>query len=155
MFNSIAAAPESCIDRAYPAQLPGVLPLMLPITGTDDRGGRSFEQAQVPARPVVVVGHLWEVGQRLSEAVRARLGHPCIQLDFVAQLLFEQRIEHHRTDSGVGQAPDTVDGVRQRGRRRDQRVAQSEAKVARRQVHQCFLRASGWKCSGPREAISS
>ena len=30
-----------------------------------------------------------------------------------------------------------------------------QAQVAGRQFHQRSLRASGWKCSGPREAISS
>ena len=34
MFSSIAAAPASCIACAYSTQPPGVMPLMLPITGT-------------------------------------------------------------------------------------------------------------------------
>ena len=122
----------------------------------DVDGGRgALEQAQVAARAGLLLGHGREVGQRLGEALGAGVDQPRVQRRLAAQLLLEQRVEHHRADAGVGQAPDAVDGLRQRGRRRDERVAQREAHVVGRQVHQRSLRASAGNRCAPRVAISS
>ena len=104
-----------------------MLPLRLPITGTETARGRAFEQTQVLAWAVVLAGSGRKVSQGLGEALCTCLGKTCVLLRLAVQLLFEQRIEHHRTDAGVGEAPDAVDGLRQRGCRRDQWVAQCEA----------------------------
>ena len=48
---------------------------------------------------MVLVGGVREVRQRLGEALGACLGHTCVLLGLAAQLLFEQRIEHDRTDT--------------------------------------------------------
>ena len=122
-----------------------------------DRHGRrrSLEQAQVPARAGLLLGDVGEVGQRLGEALGAGVGEARVLRRLAAQLLLEQRVEHHRADAGVGEPPDAVDGLRQRRRRRDQRVAQLEAHVGRRQVHHRSDRASAGKCCAPRVAISS
>ena len=98
----------------------------------DVDGGRgALEQAQVAARAGLLLGGGREVGQRLGEALGAGVGQPRVPRRLAAQLLLEQRVEHHRADAGVGQAPHAVHGLRQRRRRRDERVAQGEAHVAR------------------------
>ena len=77
MFNSIAAAPASCIDRVA-GPTTGHAAVEAADHGNGDQAGRAFEQAQVPARAVVLVGCVREVGQRLGEALSACLGHPCV-----------------------------------------------------------------------------
>ena len=86
--------------------------------GDPDRRGRPLEQAQVVARSVILVGDVRKIRQRLGEAIRARCGQARVALGLLAHLFLEQRIQHHRADPRVGQLPDTVDGLRQRRRRR-------------------------------------
>src|SRR5438445_283201 len=61
-----------------------------------------------------------EVGQGLGESLGARLGQPRVLFGLMAQLLLEQGVEHHRADAAVGQPPDAVDGIRERGCRGDE-----------------------------------
>ena len=120
-----------------------------------DRGGGALEQAQVAPRAGLVLGGGREVGERLREALGAGVDQPRVLGRLPAQLLLEERVEDDRADAGVGEPPHAVHGLGERGRRRDERVAQREAHVAGRKVHQRSLRASAAKCCAPRVAISS
>ena len=120
-----------------------------------DGGGGALEQAQVAARAGLVLGGGREVGERLGEALGAGVDQPRVLGRLAAQLLLEERVEDDRADAGVGEPPHAVHGLRERGRRRDERVAQREAHVVGREVHQPSLRASAAKCCAPRVAISS
>ena len=120
-----------------------------------DRGRRTSEQAQVAARAGVVFGRFREVGERLGEALGAGVGPARVLVGLAADLLLEERVEDDRADTGIGKPAHAFHGLRERGRRRDERVAQVEAHVAGREVHQLSLRASAAKCCAPRVAISS
>ena len=129
-----------------------------------DRRRGALEQAQVAARARFIraailrrlrLGLGREVGQGLGESLRAHLGQPRVLFGLPAQLLLEQGVEHHRADTAVGQPPDAVDGIRERGRGGDERIAQRQSQVAGRKVHQSSFRASAGNCWAPRVAISS
>ena len=72
MFSSIAAAPASCIARAYSVQPSGRDAVEARDHGDVDGRGGALQQAQIAARAVVLLGHGREVGQRLGEALGCR-----------------------------------------------------------------------------------
>ena len=120
-----------------------------------DAGRGTLEQAQVATGAGLVLGGGREVGERLGEALGAGVDQPRVLGRLPAQLLLEEGVEDDRTDAGGVEPPHAVHRLGERGRRRDERVAQSETHVAAREVHQRSLRASAAKCCAPRVAISS
>jgi hypothetical protein len=88
------------------------------------------------AWPGLVFDRRGEVRQRLGEALSASVDEAGVQIGLLPQLLLEQRVQHNRADTSVRQPPDTVDCVRQRRRRRYERVAQLKAHVVGRELHQ-------------------
>ena len=120
-----------------------------------DGCGGALEQAQVAPRPGLFLSGGREVGERLREALGACVDELRVLGRLAAQLLLEERVEDDRADAGVGEPPNAVHGLRERGGRRDERVAQREAHVAGREIHQRSFRASAAKCCAPRVAISS
>ena len=155
MFSSIAAAPASCMARAYSVQPSGVTPFRLAITGMSTEDGGALEQGQVGARSAVLLGHRGEVAERLGEALGGLLDEPDGSRGLLAQLLLEQREQHDRADASVGQPPDAVEAVRQRRRGRHERVAQGQAHVVGGEVHQLPSAGSDGNSLALRVAISS
>ena len=123
--------------------------------GHVDRERRLLEQPQVAGRPAGVGARGGrEVGQRLPEHVLVRLGHHEVVELLAVHLLLEERVHDDRAHPRVGEGPHAVEASRQGRSAGHQRVAQREAEVARRQVHQRTLPSVANR-SAPRVAISS
>ena len=149
MFSSIAAAPASCMAWAYSTQRAGRGAVETADHRDVDGGDGAFDEAEVASGPDHLLGRGREVRERLREAVAARLHELRVAGCLATQLLLEERVEDHGPDAGVREAPDRVHGLGERGRRRDQRIAEREAHVVGREVHQRSLRPSAAKCSAP------
>ena len=109
MFSSIAAAPASCMARAYSVHPSGVTPLRLAITGTSTADDGALEQDQVAAGAAVLLDHGGEVAERLGEALGGLLDEPDGSCRLLSQLLLEQREQNDRADAAVRQPPDAVE----------------------------------------------
>ncbi len=123
--------------------------------GDVDGSDRALDEAEIAAGADLLLGSGREVRERLGEALGAGVDEPRVAGLLASHLLLEERVEDHRADAGVREAAHRVDGLGQRGGRRDQRVAERQAHVVGREIHQRSLRASAAKCSAPWVAISS
>ena len=153
MLSSMAAAPASCMARAWSVQLGRDAVEAGDHRDLDRRRG-ALEQIQIAAEAGVLHGDGREVVERLGKALAGLVDEAGGAGGLLAQLLLEQREQDDRADAGVRQAPNAVDGVG-KATPTPRAGCAAQPHVLGREVHQRSLRASAGNSCPLRVAISS